>query len=97
MNGEIWFDFQVTNTSSSNTVSYNGLGPVVVGVKSKPSWGDSILGTNQVLPWTDHFEISTAGKYTVYLGICFLGSRTACENNNTGWDLLVSGGTIEVK
>lgn len=97
VNGEIWFDFQVTNTSSTDTVAYNGLGPVVVGVKSKPSWGDDKLGPNQVLPWTDHFEISTAGKYTVYLGICFLGSRSACETNNTGWDLLVSGGTIEVK
>ena len=97
VNGEIWFDFQVTNTSSTDTVSYNGLGPVVVGVKSKPSWGDSSLGPNQVLPLTDHFEIGTAGKYTVYLGICFLGSRSACESNNTGWSLLISGGTIEVK
>ncbi len=97
VNGEIWFDFQVTNTSSTDTVAYNGLGPVVVGVKSKPSWGDSTLGPNQVLPWSDHFEIGTAGKYTVYLGICFLGSRSTCETNNTGWDLLVSGGTIEVK
>ncbi|MBI5053509.1 MAG: hypothetical protein HZC38_08820 [Chloroflexi bacterium] len=97
VNGEIWFDFQVTNTSSTDTVAYNGLGPVVVGVKSKPSWGDSSLGPNQVLPWADHFEIGTAGNYTVYLGICFLGSRSACETNNTGWQLLVSGGTIEVK
>ena len=96
VNGEIWFDFQVTNTTG-DVVPYNGLGPVVVGVKSKPSWGDDKLGANQVLSWTDHFEIGTAGKYTVYLGICFLGSRSACESNSTGWSLLVSGGTIEVK
>jgi hypothetical protein len=96
VNGEIWFDFKVTNTTN-NTVSYSGLGPVVVGVKSKSSWGDEKLDPNQVLAADDHFEIGTAGKYTVYLGICFLSNRTACDNNNTGWDLLISGGTIEVK
>lgn len=97
VNGQIWFDFRVTNTTN-DTVSYAGLGPVVVGVKSKSSWGDEKLGPNQVLSADDHFEIGTAGTYTVYLGICFLSNRNACDNNNTnGWSLLVSGGTIEVK
>jgi hypothetical protein len=96
VNGQIWFEFKVTNTTG-DTVSYAGLGPVVVGVKSKSSWGDEKLGPNQVLAADDHFEIGTAGTYTVYLGICFLSNRNACDNNNTGWNLLVNGGTIEVK
>jgi len=98
VNDDIWFDFKVTNTTNQPQ-AYKGLGAVALNRQGKPSWGDATLGANQVLEWTDHINISTAGTYTIHLGICWEGTRAGCEQSgSTGtWTLLSPGYTVVVK
>lgn len=99
LNDDIWFDFKVTNTTG-NTIPFSGLGAVALNKQGKPSLGKpDTFGPNQVIEWSDHINILTAGTYTIYLGVCWLDTRTACEQNGTtgGWDLLSTGYTVVVK
>jgi hypothetical protein len=100
VNQDIWFEFQVTNTSSS-TIPYRCLGAKVPGGPAQCSWGSSstdALGPGAVLDWNDHMNIGTPGTYTLVLGICYLGDTAACQNSATnGWEYLSAGIQITVR
>ncbi len=95
VNGDIWFEFAVTNTTDSAQY-VGGLGAIIPGVWSQASWGDFTLGAHQYLDPEDHLNVPRAGTYTVYLGICWLASRSACEANLNSWDLLSPGLTLTI-
>lgn len=99
INDDIWFDFKVTNTTNQ-TIPFSGMGAVALNMQGKPSFGKpDVMGANQVIEWSDHINIPTAGTYTLYLGMCWLDTRVACEQNGTtgGWDLISTGYTVVVK
>lgn len=83
VNGDIWFEFRVTNASGGN-VPYGALGvmPRRNGVDMlqwfQRSWGgnDDFLGSSG-LSWDDRIRIPEAGSYTLRLMICF-ESGPAC-------------------
>jgi hypothetical protein len=97
VNEDIWFNFQVTNTTDQ-AIAYGGLGAIVIGgPQSQFSYGDATLNAHEVLPWRDHMNIGTPGTYTLYLGICFAASRSACEATPSAWQVLYSTGvTVKV-
>lgn len=83
VNGDIWFEFRVTNSSGGN-VPYGALGvmPRRNGVDMlqwfQRSWGgnDDFLGPSG-LSWDDRIRIPERGAYTLRLMICF-ESGPAC-------------------
>jgi uncharacterized protein YraI len=98
VNGDLWFEFSATNTTM--TAQYvGGLGAIIPGVWSQPSWGDFSWTppySESVLEWEDHINVPKAGTFTIYLGICWLSSRSACEADLSGWDLISPGVTITI-
>lgn len=103
---DVWFEFSATNTNT-NAVYVGGLGAYWCtdkpGQCTQASWGDfSFSGTsagadNNVLEWNDHLNIATSGTYQVRLGVCWLGSRTDCENNPGAWQALSGPITIVIR
>ena len=99
---DVWFEFSVTNTNPDARY-IGGLGAYWC-TGSPPctqaSWGDftfSAAPPGNVLEWNDHLNISTSGTYSVRLGICFLGSRTNCENNPSAWHALSDPITLVIR
>jgi hypothetical protein len=106
-NEDVWFEFSVTNTNP-NARYIGGLGAywnsctVVPGSVycTQASWGDftfSATPPDNVIEWNDHLNIPTSGTYSVRLGICFLGSRTNCENNPSQWHPLSDPITLVIR
>lgn len=104
---EVRFDFKVTNTNP-NAVRVGGLGAIWCvdkpgGECTQASWGDfdfagtSAGGDNNVIEWDDGLRIPTSGTYQVRLGICWLGSRTDCENNPGQWEYLSNAIVLVVR
>jgi hypothetical protein len=88
VNGDIWFEFRVTN-SSGNNVPYGALGvmPRRNGV-DLPQWFQRSWGGNDDflspsgLSWDDRIRIPESGAYTLRLMICF-ESGPACMSGGT--------------
>jgi LysM repeat protein len=99
VNQDVWFEFGATNTSYTST-RVAGLGAIIPGVWSQASWGDFNWGppySDWLLEWEDHINVPRAGTYAVYLGVCWLASRSACEANLNAWDLLSPGVTLTIQ
>lgn len=100
----VWFEFSVTNITDQPK-DIGGLGaywsPCTVvpdtGNCTQASWGDYILEPYTTLDPEDHLNINTAGTYSVRLGICFLASRTDCENNLSAWQALSDPITVTIR
>ena len=92
VNGDIWFEFHVANTTNSD-VPFDALGVMPKkdgtdrGQWYQHSWG----GNSDVIPvgglsWDDHINLPEAGNYTLRLVICFDGP--ACQAQNGTWHTL---------
>jgi len=93
INDNVWFNFQVTNTSGQD-VYYTALaGHTDVGV-SAWSWTNQKLTSGQVLKWRDHINFSSSGTYMVYLGICYATDTNACKS--VTWDRLSASVAVTV-
>jgi hypothetical protein len=93
VNGKIWFEFTVDNSTGGN-VAFSQLGvmPRKNGADRldwyQNSWGgnnDSIKPGG--LRWEDHISLPEAGSYTLRLVICF-DSRDACRGGSGTWHTL---------
>ena len=93
VNAQVWFDFNVTNTSN-NPVQYSVLAAHTDAGYSAWSWTNQQLKPGQTLNWRDNIKFGTAGTYQVYLGICYAGSVNACKS--AGWDHLSPSVTVTV-
>jgi hypothetical protein len=101
VNQDIWFEFKVTNTSSSS-IPYRCLGAKISGVgAAQCSWGSQptdAIGPGQEIEWNDHINIGTPGTYTLVLGFCTLGDTGACQSSvSNGWQILSAGIQVTVK
>lgn len=95
---DIWFDFQVTNTSDV-PVSFAVLSAHIDNGPSHDSWTNYTLPPHQKIDpngWRDHININTPGTYQIYLGICY-GDKNACLANQAPWDRLSNSVTVIVK
>jgi hypothetical protein len=94
VNAQVWFNFDVTNTSGS-TVEYSALAAHTDAGFSAWSWTNQKLKPGQQLQWRDNIRFSTAGTYQLYLGICYAGSVNACKS--AGWDRLSPSVTVTIQ
>ncbi len=85
VNAEVWFDFQVTNTSATS-VYYTALAAHTDVGYSAWSWTNQSLDPGQTLSWRDHMHFPYAGTYQLYLGICYGSDVNACKSQS--WDRL---------
>ena len=92
VNGEIWFEFTVAN-STSGDVPFDALGvmPKKDGVDRKEWYQHSYGGNNDVIPrsglsWDDHIKLPEGGNYTLRLVVCFDGP--ACQAQTGTWHTL---------
>ena len=93
INDNVWFNFQVTNTSGQD-VYYSALaGHTDAGVTAW-SWTNQKLSSGQTLKWRDHINFSSSGTYMVYLGICYAADTNACKSAT--WDRLSSSVAVTV-
>jgi hypothetical protein len=91
---DVWFNFEVKNTSQS-VVNYGALAAHTdVGVTAQ-SWTNEKLDPGQTLTWRDHINFPSAGTYQLYLGICY-GDKNACLSGGASWDRLSSYITITI-
>jgi len=94
VNGDVWFEFHVANSTGS-PVPFDALGvmPKKDGV-DRPEWYQhSWGGNNDVIPagglsWDDHINLPEAGNYTLRLVVCFDGP--ACQAQRGTWHTLSS-------
>lgn len=94
INAQVWFDFQVTNTTD-NDVSYGMLSAHTdVGPTGK-SWSGATLRAHETLTWHDHMQFSSAGTYQVYMGICYDAPST-CSSGSRTWDRLSNSIAVTV-
>jgi hypothetical protein len=92
---EVWFTFQVTNTTD-NDIPYGALSAHTdVGPTGK-SWTNSVLKAHRVLKWTDHMQFPSAGTYQVYAGICYDDGDT-CYSGSRSWDRLSGSITVTIQ
>ncbi len=92
VNGDIWFEFHVSNATSGD-VPFDALGvmPKKDGT-DRPQWYQHSWGGNSdVIPvdgltWDDHINLPEAGNYTLRLVVCFDGA--ACLAQNGTWHAL---------
>lgn len=91
---DVWFNFEVKNTSQS-AVTYGALAAHTdVGVTAQ-SWTNESLDPGEVLSWRDHINFSAPGTYQLYLGICF-ADKNACLAG-AAWDRLSNYITITIQ
>lgn len=101
---DVWFYFEARNLTG-NTLRVGGLGALWCqdkpgGQCTQASWGDFDWippYADMVIAHEDHLNIYVSGTYQVRLGICWLGSRTDCENNPGQWDYLSSSITVVIR
>ena len=91
---DIWFNFQVLNTTNSD-VSYSVLAAHTDAGFTAKSWTNEVLKANQSLTWRDHLNINASGNYQVYLGICYAG-KDACLTGGAAWDRLTPSINVTV-
>jgi hypothetical protein len=92
---DVWFNFEVRNTSQ-DVVNYGALAAHTdVGVTAQ-SWTNEKLNPGQVLTWRDHINFPAAGTYQLYLGICY-GDKNSCLANGASWDRLSNYITITIQ
>jgi len=91
---DIWFSYQLTNTSSEH-VPYGAFSAYAAPGVTGKSWSDGALNPGQVQRQTDHFKIRVAGTYQISLGICW-DDRTACFSSSS-WDRLSPSITVVVR
>jgi lysozyme len=94
VNANVWFNFQVTNTSA-NDVSYTALAGHTDAGFTAWSWTNQHLAPGETLAWRDHINFSQTGTYQVYLGICYASDTNACKSQS--WDRLSSSVTVVIQ
>jgi len=82
VNQNMFFDFSVTNVTSS-TITYGILAAHTDQGVTADSWHDPLL-PGKTIKWTDHINFPNAGTYQVYLGICY-SSHDACQTGGAPW------------
>ena len=93
VNAEVWFNFQVTNTSA-DTVYYTALAAHTDAGYSAWSWTNQSLDPGQTLSWRDHLHFPATGTFQLYLGICYGSSVTACKTQ--AWERLSPSVSVSV-
>jgi hypothetical protein len=101
---DVWFYFEALNVSNPG-VRVGALGAIWCtnkpgGQCTQASWGDFEWRSpfaDPLIGHEDHLNINTSGTYQVRLGICWLGSRTDCENNPSQWQYLSGPITIVIR
>ncbi len=93
INDNVWFNFQVTNTSNQD-VSYTALAGHTDAGFTAWSWTNQRLAKGQTLTWRDHINFSSSGTYMVYLGICYASDTNACKSAT--WDRLSASVAVTV-
>ncbi|MCC7360449.1 MAG: SH3 domain-containing protein [Anaerolineales bacterium] len=91
---DVWFNFEVKNTSSA-AVAYGVLAAHTDAGVTAQSWTNESLDPGETLTWRDHINFPAAGTYQLYLGICF-GDKNACLSGGAGWDRLSNNITITI-
>jgi hypothetical protein len=92
-NEDIFFDFQVVNTTAS-TITYGILAAHTDQGVTADSWLDPLL-PGKVLTWTDHINFPNTGTYYVYLGICY-SSHDACKTGGAPWTRLSASVAVTI-
>ncbi len=92
---DIWFTFNVTNTTDGD-ISYAVLAAHTDAGPNAKSWTNDTLKAHKTLDWTDHININTPGTYQLYLGICY-GDKNVCLANQVTWDRLSGNITVTVQ
>jgi hypothetical protein len=93
VNESMWFDFKVTNTTSS-VITYGILAAHTDAGFTADSWHEP-LQPGKELVWKDHINFSTPGTYQVYLGICYQGHDT-CKAGGT-WVKLSNSTAVTIQ
>ena len=97
---DVWFEFAVRNDSGQYR-DYGGLGAFwctnKAGGQCTQASYDANLQIGEYLDPEDHLNIYTSGTYQVQLGICWLASRTDCENNPGSWTALSNPITVVIR
>ena len=93
VDAEVWFDFEVENTSSVE-VPYTALAAHTDVGYTALSWTMQKLKPGQVLKWRDHLHFNKAGTYNLYLGISYADSVDA--SRNIPWDRLSPDVTVTI-
>jgi lysozyme len=93
VNDNVWFNFQVTNTSAQD-VYYTALAGHTDSGFTAWSWTNQKLTRGQTLKWRDHINFNSAGTYNVYLGICYASDTNACKSQ--AWDRLSASVAVTV-
>ena len=102
INGKVWFEFVIQNTSGGN-VPYTNLGVMPrrngadVVQWFKNSWG----GNDDEMPpsglsWNDWMSLPEAGEYTLRLVVCFDGNQT-CKNGGGTFHTLSNEVAITIR
>jgi LysM repeat protein len=94
VNANVWFNFQVTNTSGDD-VSYTALAGHTDYGFTAWSWTNQHLRPGETLTWRDHINFNQSGTYQVYLGICYGSDTNACKSQS--WDRLSSSVTVVIQ
>lgn len=93
---DVWFNFEVRNTSQS-VVAYGALAAHTDAGVTAQSWTAETLDPGETLgPWRDHINFSAPGTYQLYLGICFADKNT-CLTPGSSWDRLSNYITITIQ
>ena len=93
-NANMWFDFQVVNTTGT-TINYGILAAHTDQGVTADSWHAPLL-PGQLLTWRDHINFPSTGTYQVYLGICY-ASHDPCRNGGAGWTQLSNSVTVTIQ
>jgi hypothetical protein len=91
---QVWFDFEVANTSNV-TVAYSALAAHTDVGYSAWSWTMQRLKPGETLLWRDNLRFDQAGVYPLYLGICYAGSVEACRT--AAWDRLSPNVSVVIR
>jgi hypothetical protein len=100
-NQGIWFNFSVTNASTTAALSYGALGAAIykdgARVHFQGSYTNAALDPGQQLNWRDHTAIGAPGIYQLQLAICYTPSLDACTWPNGDWELLAQPITVTIQ
>jgi hypothetical protein len=100
-NEGIWFNFSVTNASTTANLPYGALGAAIykdgARVHFQASYTNASLTPGQQLNWRDHTAIGAPGTYQLQLAICYTPAFDACTWPNGEWELLAQPITITIQ
>jgi hypothetical protein len=101
VNQAVWFNFSVTNASTTKELFYGALGAAIlkdgVPVHFQGSYTNASLQPGQQLNWRDHTAIGTPGVYQLQLAICYTSPLEACSTAGADWEMLSPPITVTIQ